>query len=108
MGEHITTTLNALAEPTRFQIVELLRNGPLTVGEIAEQLDLLQPATSKHLRVLNQAGLVEVEALANRRIYKLRQQPFQNLNHWLESFKRVWEERYDRMDDYLRKLQEKD
>ncbi|MDQ0221165.1 ArsR family transcriptional regulator [Peribacillus cavernae] len=96
------------SQSTRFQIVELLRNGSLTVGEIAEQLDLLQPATSKHLRVLNQAGLVEVEALANRRIYKLRQQPFQNLDHWLESFKRVWEERYDRMNDYLRKLQEKD
>lgn len=108
MGEHLVTTLNALAEPTRFQIVELLRNGPLTVGEIAEQLELLQPATSKHLRVLSQAGLVQVEAIANRRIYKLRQQPFQNLDHWLGSFKRVWEGRYDRLDDYLRKLQEKD
>lgn len=108
MGNKITTTLNALAEPNRLHIVELLRDGPLTVGEIAERLGLLQPQTSKHLRVLNESGIVEVQAMANRRIYKLRQQPFQNLNDWLESFHHVWQERYDRLDDYLRELQDKD
>lgn len=108
MGNKITTTLNALAEPNRLHIVELLRDGPLTVGEIAERLGHLQPQTSKHLRVLNESGIVEVQAMANRRIYKLRQQPFQNLNDWLESFHHVWQERYDRLDDYLRELQDKD
>ncbi|OAH57815.1 MULTISPECIES: metalloregulator ArsR/SmtB family transcription factor [Bacillaceae] len=108
MGVNITTTLNALAEPNRLHIVELLRNGPLTVGEIAEQLGLLQPQTSKHLRVLSEAGLVEVQAIANRRIYKLRHQPFQDLDDWLESFQCVWNERFDRLDDYLRNLQGKD
>jgi DNA-binding transcriptional ArsR family regulator len=108
MGVKITTTLNALAEPNRLNIVELLRDGPLTVGEIAERLGLLQPQTSKHLRVLSEAGFVEVQAIANRRIYKLRQQPFQDLDAWLDSFHRVWHERFDRLDDYLRELQGED
>lgn len=108
MGVNITTTLNALAEPNRLHIVELLRKGPLTVGEITEQLGLLQPQTSKHLRVLSKAGLVGVQAIANRRIYKLRQQPFQDLDHWLESFQSVWNERFDRLDEYLHDLQTKD
>ncbi|TYR78634.1 winged helix-turn-helix transcriptional regulator [Priestia megaterium] len=108
MGIKITTTLNALAEPNRIRIVELLRDGPLTVGEIAERLGLLQPQTSKHLRALNESGLVEVQAIANRRIYKLREQPFQDLDDWLKSFQHVWHERFDRLDDYLRELQRKD
>ncbi|ALC82965.1 MULTISPECIES: ArsR/SmtB family transcription factor [Bacillus] len=108
MGVKITTTMNALAEPNRLHIVELLREGPLTVGEIAERLGLLQPQTSKHLRILNESGLVEVQPVANRRIYKLRQQPFQDLDHWLESFQGAWQERFDRLDDYLSGLPKKD
>lgn len=101
------TTLTALAEPNRLHIVELLRDGPLTVGEIAERLRLQQPQVSKHLRVLSDSGLVEVHPSANRRIYKLRPHPFNELNTWLESFRRVWDERFDRLDDYLRELQGK-
>lgn len=101
------TTLNALAEPNRLQIVELLRDGPLTVGEIAERLGILQPQTSKHLRVLSKAGLVEVEAIANRRIYRLRMEPFQALDEWLAAYRRIWEERFDNLDIYLQKLQSK-
>jgi len=108
MGIKITTTLNALAEPNRLNIVELLRNGPLTVGEIAERLSLLQPQTSKHLRALNEAGLVEVQAIANRRIYKLRLEPFQALDTWLETYRSIWEERLDNLDNYLQKLQSKE
>ncbi len=108
MSDHIATTLNALAEPNRLYIVELLRDGPLAVGEIAERLDFLQPQTSKHLRVLSKAGLVEVQAVANRRIYKLRHKPFQDLDAWLESFQRVWDERFNRLDHYLSDLQKKD
>jgi DNA-binding transcriptional ArsR family regulator len=107
MGVKITTTLNALAEPNRLNIVELLRDGPLTVGEIAEQLSLLQPQTSKHLRVLSEAGFVEVQAIANRRIYKLRSEPFQALDTWLETYRSVWEERLDNLENYLQKLQSK-
>jgi DNA-binding transcriptional ArsR family regulator len=99
-----TMTLSALAEPNRLHIVELLRDGPRTVGEIADQLRLRQPQVSKHLRVLSDAGLVEVHPVANLRIYKLRPQAFQELDAWLESFRCVWDERFDRLDVYLHEL----
>jgi DNA-binding transcriptional ArsR family regulator len=95
------TLWTALMEPNRFHIVELLRDGPLTVGEIAERLGLQQPQVSKHLKVLNEAEIVEVQPQANRRIYQLRREPFQELEAWLQSFRRLWEERFDRLDDYL-------
>jgi DNA-binding transcriptional ArsR family regulator len=107
MGDTVTI-LNALAEPNRLHIVELLRDGSLTVGEIAERLRILQPQTSKHLRVLSQAGLVEVQAIANRRIYRLRMEPFQALDEWLETYRKIWEERFDNLDMYLQKLQSKE
>lgn len=100
-----TNVMSALAEPNRMQIVELLRENPLTVGEIADSLQLRQPQASKHLRVLSEAGLIEVQAVANRRICKLRPDPFKELDTWLESYRHMWEERYDRLDDYLQKLQ---
>ncbi len=100
--------MSALAEPNRLQIVELLRENPLTVGEIAERVGLRQPQASKHLRVLSDAGIVEVQAVANRRICKLRPDPFEELDAWLESYRHIWEERYDRLDDYLQELQSKE
>ena len=99
------TLWTALTEPTRFNIIELLREGPLTVGEITERLGLQQPQVSKHLKVLSEADIVSVEPQANRRIYKLRREPFQELESWLQSFRRLWEERFDRLDDYLLELQ---
>lgn len=98
-------TLSALAEPNRLQIVELLHDGPCSVGEIVLRLKLSQPQVSKHLHVLVEAGLVEVKPIAQRRIYQLRPQPFQQLETWLESFRNVWDERFDRLDDYLHELQ---
>jgi DNA-binding transcriptional ArsR family regulator len=99
------TLWSALMEPHRFRIVELLRDGPLTVGEITERLELQQPQVSKHLKVLSEAALVEVQPQANRRIYQLRREPFQELETWLQSFRRLWEERFDRLDDYILELQ---
>ncbi|MGF9907222.1 ArsR/SmtB family transcription factor [Brevibacillus porteri] len=101
-------TLSALAEPNRMKIVELLRDGPLTVGEIADQLGLRQPQASKHLKVLSDNGIVDVKAEANRRFYKLRPEPFQALDSWVKSFQRVMEERFDNLEDYLRELQNKE
>ena len=95
----------ALTEPNRLHIVELLRDGPLTVGEITERLGLQQPQVSKHLKVLSETAIVEVQPQANRRIYKLRREPFQELEAWLHSFRRLWEERFDRLDDYLLEMQ---
>ncbi|MDQ0113369.1 ArsR/SmtB family transcription factor [Paenibacillus harenae] len=100
-----TTTFSALSEPNRLRIVELLQAGPMTVGDIAERLGLRQPQASKHLRVLLEAGLVEVQADANRRHYKLREQPFQAMDEWLDAYRRMWEERFDNLDLYLQKLQ---
>ena len=97
--------LSALAEPNRMRIVELLRDGPLTVGEIADRVGLRQPQASKHLKVLSDTGIVDVEADANRRIYRLRPEPFHALDTWLHSFGRIMRERFDNLDDYLRELQ---
>ena len=94
-------TLTALAEPHRLEIVELLRDGPRPVGEIVDRLGLRQPQVSKHLRVLSNAGLVEVHAAAQRRIYKLRPQPLHDLDMWLESYRRLWDDRFDRLDNLL-------
>lgn len=100
--------LSALAEPNRMEIVELLRDGPLTVGEIAERLGLRQPQASKHLKVLSDNGIVEVKAEGNRRYYKLRSEPFQALETWVKSFQRIMEERFDNLEQYLRELQNKE
>jgi len=95
----------ALTEPNRLHIVELLRDGPLTVGQITQRLGLQQPQVSKHLKVLSEADIVEVQPQANRRIYQLRREPFQELETWLHSFRRLWEERFDRLDNYLLEMQ---
>ncbi len=107
-GVQVANTINALAEPTRRFIVELLREGPLTVGEIAERAGIRQPQASKHLKVLRDAGLLEVEGQANRRYYGLRPEPFRDLDTWLGSFRRLMEERFDNLDVYLRSLKKSD
>jgi DNA-binding transcriptional ArsR family regulator len=108
MNPDMGMTLSALAEPNRLHIVELLRKGALTVGEIADRLQLRQPQVSKHLKVLSDNGFVEVQAEANRRIYKLRPEPFNAFDAWLKPFRRTWEDRFDNLDDYLKELQGKD
>ncbi len=96
-----TAFWSALAEPNRMRIVELLRDGPRPVGEIAVELKLRQPQVSKHLRVLSEAGWVEVRPLAQRRFYRLQPKPFEELEHWLGTFGRVWDSRLDTLDEYL-------
>jgi DNA-binding transcriptional ArsR family regulator len=102
-GTHLAT-VHALADPNRMRIVELLREGPLSVGAIAERLGLRQPQTSKHLKVLADGGIVHVTIDANRRIYALRPEPFLGLDAWLQAFRPLMEERFDNLDDYLRSL----
>ncbi len=99
------TIWTVLADPNREHIVEMLRDGPLTVGEITRRLGIRQPQVSKHLKVLSEAAIVEVQPQANRRIYRLRREPFQELEAWLQSFRRLWEERFDRLDNYLLEIQ---
>ena len=97
-------TLRALAEPNRLHIVELLRDGPRPVGDMAHRLRLRQPQVSKHLRVLSDAGLVDVRVDAQRRIYALRPAPLQELDVWLERFRRLWEDNFQRLDAVLEEL----
>lgn len=98
-------TFAALAEPNRFRIVELLRAGPRPVGEIGERLALQQPQVSKHLKVLKDAGLVDVEARAQQRLYELRAAPLRELSDWLEDYRRLWEERFSEVDAVIADLQ---
>jgi len=101
-------TLQALAEPNRFQIVELLRDGPRPVGDMVHRLGLRQPQVSKHLRVLSDAGLVDVRIDAQRRIYALRAAPLKELEVWIERFRRVWEGNFQRLDGVLQELKAKE
>ncbi len=93
-----------LVEPIGLQFVELLKEGPLSAGEIAERSAIGQPQASKLLRVLSEAGFVEVQVNANKRIYKLRPDPFRDMDIWLNSYLQIWEERYNRLDAYLEVL----
>lgn len=93
---------SALGEPSRLQIVELLRPRPYAVGEIAEALHIRQPQVSKHLKVLNESGIVRVEPEARRRIYHLQTEPFDQIARWVESFHDLWEIRLDSLGEYLR------
>ena len=100
-------TFRALAEPSRLQIVDLLLKGPLSVGEVVDQLGIRQPQASKHLRVLAESGLVEIHPDAQRRIYALRAQRLRELDRWLQRYRRLWEEQFERLDQVLEELQAK-
>ena len=95
------TTLQVLAEPRRQAILDLLREGELPVGELVERLRMSQPAVSKHLRVLKDAGLVAVRADAQRRLYRIRPEPLAELDDWLASYRSLWSSSLDRLEDHL-------
>src|SRR5258707_12929285 len=101
-------TLRALAEPNRLQIVELLLAGPRPVGDMVDELGLRQPQVSKHLRVLSAAGLVDVRVDAQRRIYALRPAPLQELEAWLERYRRNWVSTFQRLDALLDHMKAKE
>jgi DNA-binding transcriptional ArsR family regulator len=97
-------TFRALAEPNRLRIVELLSGGPLPVGAVVDRLGIRQPQASKHLRVLSEAGLLEVRPVAQQRIYALRPEPLQELDMWLQRYRRRMEEQFERLDQVLLEL----
>lgn len=94
-------TFSALAEPSRFQIVELLLHQPHSVNEIVDRLHMRQPQVSKHLKVLADAGVVEMHPVAQQRIYELSPKKFQELDTWISRYKKLWEERFSRLDELL-------
>src|SRR5919109_1783170 len=93
--------LKVLAEPRRLAILDLLRDGERPVGELVDGIGLSQPAVSKHLRVLRDAGLVEARADAQRRLYRIRPQPLAELDDWLASYRQLWTTHLDRLEDHL-------
>ena len=100
------TIYEALADQTRRQILDLIREQPRSVGELVEQLRISQPLASKHLRVLRDVGVVKVRQDAQRRWYELDPQPLMELDAWLSQYRQQWEARLDRLDDYLQQLQQ--
>ena len=87
--------LHALADQSRRTMLEILRTQPATVGELADAVPIARPGVSRHLRVLREAGLVEVEQQAQWRIYRLRPEPLAELDSWLARYRAVWEQRLD-------------
>ena len=85
-----TALFEILAEPTRRRVLDLLRERERTVGDLVDELDMSQPAVSKHLRVLRDAGLVEARVDAQRRIYSLRAEPLADVDAWLEPYRKFW------------------
>jgi DNA-binding transcriptional ArsR family regulator len=96
-----TTTWTAVADPHRRAVLELLRERPRAVGELVEYLGLSQPGTSKHLRVLRKAGLVSATPDGQRRVYALNGAALEELDQWLEPYRRFWLERLDALERHL-------
>ena len=94
-------TFEVLAEPTRRQILDLIRDDERSVGELVETLSMSQPAVSKHLRVLRSSGFVEARVDGQRRMYHLRPEPLGEVAAWLEPYRRMWSDRLDRLARHL-------
>ena len=97
----MASTYEALAEPRRREILDLLRDGERPVGELVDRLTLSQPAVSKHLKVLREAGLVVVRQDAQRRWYRLRLEPLAEVDAWLEPYRAFWSSQLDALERHL-------
>ena len=104
-NDTLSLTFAALADPTRRAMLERLAQGPATVKELAEPFQISLPAISKHLKVLERAGLIERGREAQWRPAQLQAAPLKEVSQWLEQYRENWEENFDRLDEYLRKLQ---
>jgi DNA-binding transcriptional ArsR family regulator len=104
----LSLTLSALADPTRRAILARLSQGEATVSQLAEPFDMSFPAVSKHLKVLERAGLVEKGREAQFRPRRLKPEPLRDLSTWLESYRQFWDAKLDSLDAYLTEIQNKD
>ena len=107
-ADHLSTTFAALADPTRRAILARLASGEASVTELAQPFDMSLPAISKHLKVLERAGLIVRGREAQWRPCRLKAKPLKNASDWLEHYRIFWEQSLDRLDDYLKELQGKD
>ena len=107
-ADSLSATFAALADPTRRAILARLASGECSVSELAEPFSMSLPAVSKHLKVLEKAGLISRGRKAQWRPCRLEPEPLKEASDWLEEYRRLWEERLDRLDEYLRTLQGKE
>jgi DNA-binding transcriptional ArsR family regulator len=107
MSDPLSDTFSALADPTRRAILARLATGEATVNELAEPFDISLPAVSRHLKVLEGAGLISRGREAQWRPCKLEAEALQGVDAWLEDYRQLWEERLDRLENYLKTLQSK-
>ena len=97
----MATAFEVLADPTRREILDLVRERELSVGELVQRISLSQPGVSKHLRVLRDAGLVEVRIDAQRRLYRVRPEPLAEIDAWLRPYRLLWADRLDALENHL-------
>ena len=106
--DHLSTVFSALADPTRRAFLARLASGETSVTDLAEPFEMSMPAISKHLKVLERAGLVARGREAQWRPCRLEAAPLKEVADWTELYRRFWEESFDRLDDYLKEIQRKD
>jgi len=99
-------TFDVIAEPSRRRILDLLRERERPVGDLVQALAVSQPTVSKHLRVLRDAGLVDVRVDAQRRVYRVRPEPLQTIDEWLAPYREMWSERLDELERHLETMDE--
>jgi DNA-binding transcriptional ArsR family regulator len=97
-----------LADPTRRRIVDVLRTGECAVNDIVERVDIHQSGVSRHLRILHEAGFVQVRPDGSQRFYSLRSAPFKDIDAWVSRFRSLWESRLDRFGEALEKKRKKE
>jgi DNA-binding transcriptional ArsR family regulator len=107
MSDRLSTTFSALADPTRRAILARLVSGEASVSELAAPFDMSMPGISKHLKVLERAGLIARGRDAQWRPCRLEAGPLKEVSEWVEGYRRFWEESFDRLDDYLQELKTK-
>jgi DNA-binding transcriptional ArsR family regulator len=103
--DRLSATFSALADPTRRAILARLASGETTVSELAKPFEMSLPAVTKHLKVLQRAGLISQGRQAQWRPCKLEAQPLKDVSNWVEQYRQFWEQRLDRLEEYLRELQ---
>ena len=108
MADHLSATFAALADPTRRAILARLAAGEASVTELAEPFSMSMPAISKHLKVLERAGLIARGREAQWRPCRIQPQPLKDISEWVEHYRIIWEQRFDQLDAYLRELKQQD
>lgn len=104
--DHLSMVFHALADPTRREILAHLAGDELTVSELAQPFEMTMPAITKHLKVLERAGLIRRRRDAQRRPARLQVKPLKDVAQWLEQYRQIWEESFDKLDIYLKEIQD--